>query len=167
MSAANEQGSELVKQTINRLWRYAPVLLWVAFIFSASGSGFSFSNTSRVVRPLMLWLFPDISEESLYFVHYLVRKASHIAEYALLALLLARAFLSSSRALLRRHWIGVSFLVVLLCASLDEFRQSFIGSRIGSIYDVLIDMLGGAMALTAILVWRIYRRSGADVSPLP
>ncbi len=158
MVSANEKGRGAVGQTLVRIWRYAPVLLWIAFIFSASGSGFSFSNTSRVVRPLMLWLFPGISDETMYVVHYLVRKAAHFAEYGLLALLLARAFLTSSRPTLRRHWFMVSFLVVAAFALLDEFRQSFVSSRIGTIYDSLIDMLGGAAALTAILLWRRFRK---------
>ena len=46
-------------------------------------------NTSRIIRPLLLWLFPDISEASLAYLHILVRKAAHFTEYAVLALLAA------------------------------------------------------------------------------
>lgn len=152
-----EKGRVIIKQWLNRLWRYLPALLWVMFIFSASGSGFSFSNTSRIVRPLLLWLFPNISEESMYAVHYFVRKTAHFAEYAMLALLLARAFLSSSRAMLRQHWFIISFLITALIALLDEFHQSFESSRVGSIYDFLIDISGGALALGAIYLWRNFR----------
>ena len=165
MSSTDEQGRIIIKQSLNRLWRYLPVLLWVIFIFSASGSGFSFSNTSRIVRPLLLWLFPAISEGSLYVVHYSVRKAAHVTEYAMLALLLARAFLSSSRTLLRRHWFIISFLIVSLCALLDEFHQSFVNSRIGSIYDCLIDMVGCTIALGAIYLWRNYRVNNRRQTP--
>ncbi len=157
MVSADEKGSVIIKRSLNRLWRYLPALLWIIFILSASGSGFSFSNTSRVVRPLLLWLFPNISEGSMYVVHYCVRKAAHVAEYATLALLLARAFLSSSRTMLRRHWFIFSFLIAALCAVLDEFHQSFVSSRIGSIYDFLIDISGGALALGAIYLWRNFR----------
>ncbi len=165
MVSTDGKGSVIIKQSLNRLWRYLPALLWVVFIFSASGSNFSFSNTSRVVRPLVLWLFPNISEESMYVVHYSVRKAAHLAEYATLALLLARALLSSSRAMLRRHWFIVSFLIAALCALLDEFHQSFVSARIGSIYDCLIDMLGCTLALGAIYLWRNFSGKKRQQTP--
>src|SRR5918998_5437278 len=81
----------------SRLWRYGPLLAWMVFIFLASTGGFSGSNTSRIIRPLLLWLFPTISEEQISQVHFITRKIAHFAEYAVLALLAARAFSSSSR----------------------------------------------------------------------
>lgn len=133
-----------------RLWRYGPVAVWVGFIFFASTSGFSASNTSRVIRPLLLWLFPDIAEPTLASVHFFVRKAAHFAEYAVLALLAARAFLTSRHGGLRSRWAGAAFALVAACALLDEFGQSFNAARTGTIYDSLLDMSGGAAALAAI-----------------
>lgn len=141
-------------ETRARLWRYGPVGLWVAFIFFASTGNFSASETSRIIRPLLLWLFPDITEENLLYAHFLVRKAAHLTEYALLALLLARAFLTSAHDGLRKHWHVVAFALVALVALLDEFHQSFLDTRTGTIYDSLVDMAGGATALAALAVWR-------------
>ncbi|MER3427636.1 MAG: hypothetical protein C4334_05990 [Pyrinomonas sp.] len=143
-----------------RLWRYGPLLAWMALIFFASSGEFSAANTSRIIRPLLLWLFPEISEQALNAVHALIRKGAHFGEYAVLALLAARAFLSSSRALLCRHWLKISLLLVISYALFDEYRQSFVPTRTPSLWDSLIDIAGGASALLLIAAWRA-RKDGA------
>ncbi len=72
------------RTTRERTWRYAPLIIWMLLISFASSNEFSAINTSRIVRPLLLWLFPNISEESTRLAHFLVRKAAHITEYAVL-----------------------------------------------------------------------------------
>ena len=141
----------------NRAWRYGPVVLWVGLIFFASTGNMSASNTSRIIRPLLLWLFPGITDASLLQAHFFVRKAAHFTEYAVLALLAARALLTSSDERLRRRWPVAAFALVAACALLDEYHQSFLPSRTGTIYDSFIDMSGGAAALALLSVWRAYR----------
>jgi VanZ family protein len=140
-----------------RARRYLPLLLWMGFISLASTGSLSATNTSRIVRPLLLWLDPDITEESLLYAHFLVRKAAHLFEYAVLALLAARAFLTSTRSALRVYWYAVAFALVALVASLDEYHQSFVETRTGTPYDSLIDMTGGALALALVGLWRRLR----------
>ncbi|HEX8776264.1 MAG TPA: VanZ family protein [Pyrinomonadaceae bacterium] len=152
--AKRSEGAEGVKTTWRgRVWRYGPLLLWMALIFLFSTGELSASNTSRIVRPLILWLFPGTSEETLGIVHFLVRKAAHFTEYAVLALLAARVFLSSSQKPLRRRWFLCALLLVVLYALSDEFHQSFVPSRTGSVYDSLIDMAGGLTALLLLMLW--------------
>ena len=139
-------------QSGHRLKRYGPVVLWAALIFVFSSSLFSGSNTSSVLRPLVLWVYPSISDAGLALVHGVVRKASHFTEYAVLALLVARAFRTSSKEFLRKHWFAVSLVFVALYALSDEFHQSFVASRTASIYDCVIDTAGG---LTALIVVRV------------
>ncbi|MBV8856011.1 MAG: VanZ family protein [Acidobacteria bacterium] len=136
-----------------RLWRYGPLAAWACFVLLASSSSFSASNTSRIIRPLLLWLFPDISEDSLNYVHFLIRKTAHFSEYALLALLAARAFRTSRREKLRRFWWLAAFALVACVSLLDEYHQSFLPSRTGTIYDSLLDMTGGAAALACAALW--------------
>jgi VanZ family protein len=119
----------------------------MAFISFASTGEFSAMNTSRVVRPMLLWLFPDISEEKIQLAHLLFRKAAHFAEYAVLGFLAARAFAMSSRELLRRNWFLAGMLLIIFQALLDEYHQSFVPSRTASGYDSLIDIAGGLIAL--------------------
>jgi VanZ family protein len=139
-----------------RAWRYLPLLVWMALIFFFSTGEMSAGNTSRIVRPLLLWLFPEISEERITLVHFIVRKAAHFTEYAILALLAARAFATSHQALLRRRWFITSLVLVILYALSDELHQTFVPSRTGSIYDSFIDMSGGLTALL-LLLWRKQR----------
>lgn len=137
-----------------RLWRYLPLLIWLAFIFYASTGEMSASNTSRIVRPLVLWLFPDTSEERMQFIHFCVRKTAHFTEYGLLALLAARAFISSSIKFLSSHWFLSSLLLVAVYALSDEYHQSFVSTRTGSIYDSMIDTAGGLTALIFFALWQ-------------
>ena len=138
----------------SRLWRYIPLILWMAVIFFASTSEFSASNTELVIQPLLRWLFPHITGERIALFHFLVRKAGHFTEYAILGLLAARAFASSHTAL-RRSWFFAALILVSVYALSDEYHQSFVPSRTASIYDSLVDMAGG---LAALVWWRMKRR---------
>jgi VanZ family protein len=141
-----------------RLWRYGPLVAWACFVLFASSASFSASNTSRIIRPLLLWLFPEISEESLLYAHFLVRKAAHFSEYALLALLAARAFRTSHKQKLKELWWLAAFALVACVALADEYHQSFLASRTGTVYDSLLDMAGGATALACAALWLAHRR---------
>lgn len=144
-----------------RLWRYGPVVAWMCVVLGASSPGLSSANTSRVIGPLLRWLFPGISETTLEAVHFFVRKASHFSEYALLSLLAARAFRTSSRPALKQFWWLAAFALVACVALLDEYHQTFVPSRQGSIYDSLLDMAGGATALACAALWLRRRRRKA------
>jgi VanZ family protein len=136
-----------------RLSRYGPLVIWAALIFIASSSLMSASHTGAVMAPLLHWLFPHASETTLAVIHFAIRKAAHFTEYAILALLAARAFRTSSRELLRQRWFWISLLFVVVYALSDEYHQSFVPSRTASIYDSMIDSAGGLTAL----VWRRVR----------
>ena len=146
----------MVKQTHRRFWRYGPLVLWVLFISFASTSEFSAGNTSAILRPLLLWIFPNLSESRLAAVHFLSRKAGHFTEYAVLAFLTRRAFITSSHAFLRRYWFQLGLLLVVIYGLLDEFHQSFVPSRTASVYDSVIDIAGG---LTVLLIFRFYGKN--------
>ncbi len=130
----------------------------MCFIFFASTNRLSASNTSLILRPLLIWLIPSISEDQLALAHFVVRKLAHFAEYAVLSLLAARAFSDSSHKLLRAHWFLFALLLVILYALSDELHQYFVPSRTGSIYDSLIDMAGGLTALTLLALRRRRKR---------
>ena len=102
-----------------------------------------------MTRPLH-WLFPQASDATLKTLHFLLRKAGHFTEYAILALLAARAFLTSRSELFRQRWFWISLLLVIAYALSDEFHQSFVPSRTASIYDSLIDSAGGLTALVLV-----------------
>jgi len=142
---------------LQRIWRYGPLLIWMGFISFASTSEFSALNTSQVLRPLILWIFPNLSEEQVATIHLLTRKLAHFSEYAALGILSARAFSSSAHDFIQRRWFQISLILIVCYALLDEFHQSFVPSRTASIYDSAIDVAGGLAALLACR--RFLRRS--------
>ena len=131
------------------LSRYLPLIIWLAFISYASSDSFSAGNTSRIIGPLVLWLFPNTTPESLLTVHMATRKAAHFAEYAILGFLAARAFRTSPKPAIRTRWFLISATMIVVYALMDEYHQSFVATRSGSIVDSFIDIAGG---LTALLV---------------
>ncbi len=137
-----------------RLWRYAPLIAWILVIFFASSENLSASSTSRFVRPVILWFFPNISESGLMQIHFLVRKSAHFLEFTVLGLLAARAFESSTHYWLRQSWAFWAMSLVVVCAFLDEYRQSFIPIRSASVWDSLIDIASGVTALVIFACWR-------------
>ena len=137
------------------VWLYGPLAVWLGFIFFASTGALSGENTSRIVRPLLLWLFPEIGEEKIAMAHFVTRKVAHFLEYGVLAFLAARAFSKSPGRWLGRRWFLASLLLVVAYSLADEYHQNFVPSRGASIYDSLIDTLGG---LTALLVYSVWRR---------
>lgn len=154
MRAANLQKHERRE----RFFRYAPLVLWIGLILFLSTGQASMSNTSRFIRPLLEFLFPHAPEEILIVYHGYIRKLAHVAVYAVLAFWASRAFLSPSNEVLRRFWYFFAFLLVVGVASIDETNQSFVNSRTGSIYDVLLDAAGGAaMIVFFYFVRRFFR----------
>ena len=111
------------------------------------------SHTSRIIRPLLEWLFPYASPETITLYHAYVRKFAHFTEYAILAFWAWRAFRSSGREFLRKYRYAAALGLVILVASIDEFGQSFNPARTGSPYDVLIDVSGGAAMILILLLF--------------
>ena len=139
---------------------WIPVLVWMVIIFSASSDQMSFSHSSRVIAPILHWLFPHISDQSLHAVVFAVRKFAHVTEYAILGLLVWRAFRKPSAAN-RRPWVwsqaALALLFVALYATSDELHQAFVPTRQASVWDVLLDTTGGAFGLLFLRIigrWR-------------
>lgn len=128
------------------LTAYAPLIVWIVVVLGLGSGLGSMNETSRIIRPLLEFIFPAASPETLTVYHGYIRKFAHFAEYAVLGLLAARAF----RPLKRPH-IGALALVAAT-AAVDEVRQTFDATRTGSGYDVLIDLAGG---LFGILLYKI------------
>jgi VanZ family protein len=111
--------------------RYLPLVVWLVFISYASSDSFNAGNTSRIIGPLVLWLFPNTSPETMATIHFVTRKIAHFTEYAILGFLAARAFRPYPR------WFLISAVLV-------------VPSRTASVLDSLIDMAGGITALILV-----------------
>lgn len=135
-----------------RFIRYAPLVLWVGVIFLLSSSTGSMSETSRFIRPLLEFLFPSASDETLRVIHGYIRKSAHLTEYALLAFLAYRALAAATHDILRHGRFLIPLVIVLSVASIDEFNQSFNTARTGSGWDVLLDAAGGILMIAFLLM---------------
>jgi VanZ family protein len=111
--------------------RWLPVLVWAGVIFA-------FSSIPSLNSGLGTW-------------DYVLRKGAHMTEYAILAVLLARA--TGSHA-----W---AFGLAVVYAASDEFHQTFVRGRHGSPIDVGIDAVGALIGLALLRA----RRSRLGAGP--
>ncbi len=121
-------------------------------------------SAARVGRYLSLWI-PVLLQMGLIF--YFSNQPSgspalesfpfssivgHFGGYALLSLLLYRAFAGGFRCWNIKN-AGKACLVAFLYAISDEIHQSFVPGRNPSVLDVLVDSGGIVFALLAVRVW--------------
>jgi VanZ family protein len=144
----------LKKERRGRFFAYAPLFIWIAVILIlGSGPGAS-AQTSRFIRPLIEFFFPDASPDTFLLVHGFIRKAAHFIEYAVLALLARRALSYSGIARSVKYRFLLPLAITAAVAGVDEVNQSFQSSRTSSGWDVLLDIAGGFSALILLDVFR-------------
>jgi len=149
---------------------WLPVLIWMAVIFVASSDSGSFRRSSRIIEPLLRWLFPHIAQPTVNLIVFIARKCAHLTEYAVLGMLVWRALrkLQSSGS---RPWswstAGWTVLLVAFYASSDEFHQRFVPSRDASVRDVMIDTGGAGAGI--LLLWAVgrWRKWWINIVPNP
>ena len=147
-------------------WGLAAVL-WMALIFCGSLAALSGDHTHRLLDWLARRLHraPSFWEEER--INLLLRKAWHLAEYAVLAALLHAALRrvvpdwGGGRGCWHRAGIAAAaFALAVLYGQGDEYHQRFVPGRASSVRDVEIDAAGAALGVAATLAWRARRRSG-------
>ena len=130
--------------------------LWMVVIAIESTDYLSAEHTSRILYPILHFLF-NMDLAHFRFWHHYIRKTGHFVGYFILSVLLFRAWkatlrLSSSGAW---PWATIAFFMSALVASLDEWHQTFLPSRTGAFRDVVLDSMGALTAQFVILVyWR-------------
>lgn len=153
----------------NFLKYWLPVAVWMVLIFSASADTRSAHRSSRLIEPVLRWLFPNLDSETVWLVVLVLRKCAHITEYAVLALLVWRALRKPLRRDLRPwSWrpAGLALLITSLYAVSDEVHQMLVPARQGRWYDVAIDTFGAAVALLALWALRKWRQRRRCAPPL-
>lgn len=134
----------------------------MTLIFIASSDPESGPRGSRLLGPILHWLLPDLSPAAFERIGLVVRKIIHFGTYGILAALLLRALSqpksSTQTNPARSAWLAL--VTAAIYAVTDEFHQSFVPTRVGSAYDVLIDTAGAATALLLIRGWQRHRERG-------
>ncbi len=81
-------------------------------------------------------------------------KWAHLAAYGVLAATVLFAFNDRQKSTRPRLVILLTVVFCILYGISDEFHQTFIAGRTASIYDLLADGCGAAMACVIWLKWR-------------
>lgn len=143
----------------NALKAWIAAVLWLIVIAIESSALLSAHNTSRILYPILHFLF---GVDRLHFEdwHFYIRKGGHVIGYAILSTLLFRAWRATLPAMSGAKWIPrwatIAVLGTALVASLDEWHQSFIPSRTGRWQDVVLDTCAGIAAQILIFLrWKI------------
>jgi len=156
-----------MRRTLLVVWLWAPVAMWLGVIALSSGNMGARAHSDiwvwRVVYewlPSLLGMEPSTAAPS--FLPWWVRKVAHVAEYAVLGLVVARALQISGRSgrvagslgpfrpVGMRRLPAAVFLGWPVCvgvAILDELHQSTLPSRTGSPRDVAVDAAGAALGV--------------------
>lgn len=131
----------------SKLFYWLPPLLWMGAIFIFSTDLFSVHQTGGTLARILRWIYPEISQSLIDGIQFIVRKSGHFTVYAILAALWMRAFRSGSVIRWNKRWAIYSLLIVAVYSLLDEYHQSFTSFRTASIYDSLIDTVGGTVMI--------------------
>jgi VanZ family protein len=134
----------------NFLSLWFPVIAWMILI-NPFNEGLAAEHTSRFIVPVLMWLFPSASAETIDWMHIIIRKITHFFDYAILAFLLFRAF-RAGRKVWRPGWVIAAGVIALAYAGLDEFMQTMVAGRTGAVFDWFIDSAGVACALGMISI---------------
>ena len=124
-----------MKRLLTWLYYWLPPLLLMAAIFYLSAQ-------------------PDLPHAPGEALDTFVKKLGHAGEFALLFMLLARAW---RRAVRPSRALEFSWLLTAAYAVSDELHQSFVPGRHANWYDVVIDV-SGALLLWAFLRGRLRHR---------
>ena len=143
-----------------RLWaavkNWLPAIAWAGVISSLSTDIFSSEHTSRFIIPVLRWLFPHWSNDTLELMHGIIRKSAHVTEYFIFSIFLLRAIRGKNREWTLR-WAVWAVVIAAGYAALDEFHQSFVPSRTASPWDALIDTVGASAAQAVLWLWHSRR----------
>lgn len=133
------------------------LILWLIVIAIESTTYLSAEHTSRILYPLFHFLF-GIDYAGFQPWNFFLRKCGHVFGYGLLSILLFRAWRETlpeaSDARWTFRWASIAVLGTAVVASLDEWHQSYIPTRTGTVHDVILDTCAGIAAQLAVVLWQ-------------
>ena len=159
--------SELMAASSPNLLRaWWPAAVWICLIAFESTDFFSSEHTGSMLYGLLTRLFGQIDFYKFLVFHHYLRKTGHVVGYGMLSLLLLRGWRATfgrvPSLLLRAallSWLGTAFV-----AAMDEWHQSYIPSRTGTIWDVALDSVAGVAFLVVAYFW-LRRQNEMQVNP--
>lgn len=151
-----ERHTRLSNDRHHVLKAWVALILWLIVLAIESTSYLSAHNTSRILYPLLHFFF-GVTRASFEPWHFFIRKAGHVFGYGLLSILLFRAWRETLPVIGNQkwtfRWANIAVLGTALVASLDEWHQSYIPSRTGTVRDVILDTCAGIGAQILVFLW--------------
>ncbi len=157
------EAAELTASRPNLARAWWPAFVWIGLIAFESTDFCSSQNTGSVLYAILQHLFGHIDYQKFLIFHHYLRKTGHFVGYGMLSVLMLRGW----RATLVRNPVGMwrplwlSWMGTAIVATMDEWHQTYIPSRTGSIWDVALDSAAGAAFLLAAYFW-LRRDDGAE-----
>jgi len=155
--------TDLTASRPNLVRAWWPAIVWIGLITFESTDFFSSEHTGSILYTLLTRLFGQINFYDFLIFHHYLRKTGHVVGYGMLSLLLLRGWRATfglAQALLWRtsllSWLGTAFV-----AAMDEWHQSYIPSRTGTVWDVALDSVAGVAFLLVAYFW-LRRSVGAE-----
>jgi VanZ family protein len=140
-------------------------ILWLGIIVTESSNFASAENTSRILYPLLHFLF-GLNPARFPVWHFLIRKTGHFIGYFTLSWLLFPAWRDTFPIPGRNwaiHWARISFFMAALVSCLDEWHQTYLPGRTGNLHDVMLDSTAALIA--QVVIFLLLRRRGLETAP--
>ncbi len=158
----------------------ALLLVWVSIIVYASSQPYSEQDLRPILRGYNVdwaeswfgWVSFTYAESEISvkergaegFVEFFIRKGAHLSVFAILGFLTLRLL-----SVTRLYWfwrVVLALSIVILFASIDEYRHFLHPGRTGLIEDVKLDSLGGLIGISFYLLissWKHRRKKHSKV----
>jgi len=131
------------------IWPALAVLVAVGIFVSSSISGDVSGNASMTIARLVRYVSP-VGDETLRFMHFLVRKTAHFTVFLLLAFCVTHSLkyhIHNLRLLLLSAWAIAAAYGVF-----DEVHQYFVPGRVMAVSDMLINAAGAFFGVMVVKI---------------
>ncbi|MDQ0974616.1 VanZ family protein [Neobacillus niacini] len=135
-------------------WAIAAIIWMTAIFFFTQLPYFTGEKTSEVIQKVVVAeqktinKTPSTDHTDINKLNLIVRKATHIVVFGILAILLYKALETNRFAYI------LSWTLTVLYAITDEWHQSFMPGRVAAYQDVLFDSVGALVALFILVLIR-------------
>jgi VanZ family protein len=156
-----------MNKPVRRAW--VPALLWLVVIAWESTPLMSAENTGHLLLAIVRFFDPRITLAQLQLLNGIGRKIGHGIGYGILSLLMLRAWWATlmlprsatrlpSWSAIVTTWSARAAVLALLSAAavagLDEWHQTLLAERTGTIRDVALDTTAAALVQLVIVAAR-------------
>ncbi len=154
MSSAVHSENRVASPNSQSVKMWVAAGLWIIVIVIESSNLFSSEHTGHWLYPIFHFL---TGVTALHFEvwHTYIRKTGHFVGYFVLSCLLFRAWKATlpQTAAWALRWAGIALFMTAFVASMDEWHQTYLPSRTGSLHDVFLDSFAALVAQLVIMAW--------------